>query len=233
MCAPVLSESHSMIYLRSLRDRFTDPAERLTEVLFGLIMVLTCTLGAALTVEEGREATREMLLGALGCNVAWGLINAVIFLMDALFERGRTQRLVASVRSARNEDHAFELIEGELEPALEGIASKEERDRVYREVFSTIATAEPPRVRLRQEDLAGATVTFVVMFLTALPAIVPFLFITDLLLALRVSNGIMLVILFVVGYRWGRETGVSAWLAGLAMGLIGAALVAVGKTLGG
>ena len=222
-----------MTYLRSLLDHFADPAERLTEVLFGLIMVLTCTLGAAMTVEEGSEATREMLLGALGCNVAWGLINAVIYLMDAMFARGRSARLFQSVLSARDEEHAFELIEGKLEPALEGIASKEQRDRLYREVFSNIATASPPRMRFRLDDLAGATVTFTVMFLTALPAIVPFLFITDLLVALRVSNGIMLVLLFLVGYRWGRETGTNAWLAGVAMALIGAALVGVAKALGG
>ena len=222
-----------MAYLRSLLDHFTDPAERLTEILFGLIMVMTCTLGAAMTVEEGTEATREMLLGALGCNVAWGLINAVIYLMDAMFARGRCARLVQAVRNARDAEHAFELIEDELEPALEGIASAEQRDRLYREVHSNIATASPPKMRFRLDDLAGATVTFTVMFLTALPVIVPFLFIKDLLVALRVSNGIMLGLLFLVGYRWGRETGTRAWLAGLGMALIGAALVVVAKTLGG
>src|SRR5262245_8716622 len=132
-----------MAYLRSLLDHFTDPAERLTEILFGLIMVMTCTLGAAMTVEEGTEATHEMLLGALGCNVAWGLINAVLYPLDAMFARGRSPRLVQAVLNARDAEHAFELIEDELEPALEGIASAEERDRLYRQVLSNIATASP------------------------------------------------------------------------------------------
>ena len=46
--------------------RYLDPAERLGEVLFGLIMVLTFTLGAGLIVEEGAEATTRMLWGILG-----------------------------------------------------------------------------------------------------------------------------------------------------------------------
>ncbi len=81
-----------MNYLRSFFESYADPAERLTEVLFGLLMVLTCTLGASLTVAEGREATREMLLAALGCNVAWGLINGVIRTMDCMYERGLRRR---------------------------------------------------------------------------------------------------------------------------------------------
>jgi len=53
------------------RKRILDPASRVSEILFGLIMALTftCTLSA---VEGGREDVRTMLLGAISCNVAWG-----------------------------------------------------------------------------------------------------------------------------------------------------------------
>jgi hypothetical protein len=52
--------------------RYLDPASRLGEVLFGLVMVLTITLTAGLTVAEGKEGVRQLLLVAIGCNVAWG-----------------------------------------------------------------------------------------------------------------------------------------------------------------
>ena len=51
-----------------------DPIERISEVLFGLIMVLTFT-GSLSVAEAGREDVRVMLLGALGCNLAWGIID--------------------------------------------------------------------------------------------------------------------------------------------------------------
>jgi len=47
-----------------------DPGERLGELLFGMIMVLTFTLGAGIELREDREATRELLIAALGCNAA-------------------------------------------------------------------------------------------------------------------------------------------------------------------
>jgi hypothetical protein len=57
--------------IRRFVPRYLDPASRLGEVLFGLIMVLTMTLTAGLTVAEGTEGVRQLLLAAIGCNVAW------------------------------------------------------------------------------------------------------------------------------------------------------------------
>ena len=46
---------------QSFVGRYLDPTESLGEVLFGLIMALTFTLGAGLIVKEGAEATTRML----------------------------------------------------------------------------------------------------------------------------------------------------------------------------
>ena len=59
--------------------------ERIAEVLFGLIMVLTFT-GSLSVAEAERAEVRTMLVGALGCNLAWGIIDAVLYLMGRLSE---------------------------------------------------------------------------------------------------------------------------------------------------
>jgi len=68
------------------RERVLDPVERLSEVLFGLIMVLsfTCSMSAA---TAGHEEVRTVVIGAIGCNIAWGLVDAVMYLLAILFER--------------------------------------------------------------------------------------------------------------------------------------------------
>src|SRR5204862_345440 len=66
--------------------RVLDPIDRVSEVLFGLIMVLTFT-GALSVAEAGREDVRTMLIGALGCNLAWGIIDGVLYLMGCAFGR--------------------------------------------------------------------------------------------------------------------------------------------------
>lgn len=71
--------------------RVFDPIDRISEVLFGLIMVPTFT-GSLRVAEAGREDTRTMLVGALGCNLAWGLIDGVLYLMGGLMDKGRLVR---------------------------------------------------------------------------------------------------------------------------------------------
>ena len=68
--------------------RVLEPSERIAEVLFALIMVLTFT-GSLSVAEAGRDDVRAMLIGALGCNLAWGIIDAVLYLMGCLAEKGR------------------------------------------------------------------------------------------------------------------------------------------------
>src|SRR3954467_14031483 len=81
--------------------RVLDPIDRVSEVLFGLIMVLTFT-GSLSVAEAGREDVRTMLIGALGCNLAWGIIDALLFLMGNLAEHGRSLATYQAVRRAND-----------------------------------------------------------------------------------------------------------------------------------
>ena len=81
--------------MAGLRDSFTnkylDPAHQPREVLFGLIMTLTFTLGAGIMIqEEGREGARQLLIATIGCNIAWGIIDGALYMVGQLFERGRS-----------------------------------------------------------------------------------------------------------------------------------------------
>ena len=84
-------------------DRLLDPADRISEVLFGLIMVLTST-GTLSVLTAGRADVETMILGALGCNLAWGIIDAGIYLMGILDERGRDFLMVCAAWHAADTD---------------------------------------------------------------------------------------------------------------------------------
>ena len=80
-------------------SRYLDPGSSLGEVLFGLIMTLTFTLGAGIIIEEeGREGVRTLLLATVGCNIAWGIIDGALYIVGQVFERGRLLRLGRSIR---------------------------------------------------------------------------------------------------------------------------------------
>jgi VIT1/CCC1 family predicted Fe2+/Mn2+ transporter len=72
--------------------RVLDPVDRASEIVFGLLMALTFT-GSVSVAGEGREEVRTMMGAALGCNLAWGLADAVMYLVATFVERARAARL--------------------------------------------------------------------------------------------------------------------------------------------
>jgi VIT1/CCC1 family predicted Fe2+/Mn2+ transporter len=192
-------------------------------------MVLTFTLGAALA--GGHE--RGLLLEAIGCNVAWGIIDAVLFVMSNRFERNRRGRLTRLVRSAPDEASALAVIRDELEPGIYSVTRGEDRERLYRSVLEMIASVTPSRVGITRADWLAGLAVFVLVAGTALPAALPFLLVGDPQVALRLSNAILVGLLFFVGLRWARHVDTNPWIVGLVMAGVGVALVAVAIALGG
>ena len=210
--------------------RLLDPIERTAEILFGLIMVLTFT-GSLSVAEAGREDVRMMLIGAIGCNLAWGIIDAVMYLMATLTERGRNLMSVRAVRSASRAEDAHQVIADALPTVVAEVLRPEEIESIRQRVQALPEPVERPR--LGKDDWLAALAVFAWVFVSTFPVVLPFLFMHDAKPALRVSNAIAIVMLFLVGFSYGRLAGHRPWLMGLSMVIVGAVLVAVTIALGG
>jgi hypothetical protein len=210
-----------------------DPGGIFGEILFGLIMVLTFTLGAGLTAEDGPEGVRMLLIAALGCNVAWGIIDGAMYVMGCLLDRGRRNRMLVALKNVTDEDHALQIMEDELDGPLTSLLTPAERQAAYRDIWRLSSRAQPDKPKITREDFMGGVASALLVILTALPGAIPFVFMDDKLQSLRASNGILLGLLFFCGYFWAKYTGVNRILAGLAMTLIGVVLVVAAILLGG
>ena len=210
--------------------RVLDPIERVSEVLFGLIMVLTFT-GSLSVAEAGRESIRTMLIGALGCNLAWGIIDGVFYLMGCLAEKGRGLLTFRAMHNATDPKEAQRLIADALPPVIASILQPAELETMSRRLQEL---PEPPKhARLRQDDWLGAVGVFLLVFLCTFPVVIPFIFMHNAGPALRVSNAIAIVMLFLTGYAFGRMTGRHPWLIGISMVALGLVLVGMTIALGG
>jgi VIT1/CCC1 family predicted Fe2+/Mn2+ transporter len=164
---------------KAQRARFLDPLERFSELVFGLIMVLTFT--TSLTPEAGKDQFKETLINALGCNIAWGFVDAVFYLIRSFAERARSQK--------------------------------------------------PPH--LSRLDYFGALAVFFLVVFATLPVVLPFIFVRDYWLALRISNAIAILFLFVCGFQLAKYSGMRPILSGLSLVVIGLLLVGITVFLGG
>jgi hypothetical protein len=210
--------------------RVLEPIERVSEVLFGIIMVLTFT-GSLSVAEAGREDIRTMLIGAVGCNLAWGVIDAVLYLMACLAEKGRGLRAFLAVRKATDPQEAQRIIADALPPLVASILQPVELEAMR--VRLQQLPEQPDHARLRKDDWRGALGVFLLVFLSTFPVVIPFLFMHSAVPALRVSNAIAVVMLFLTGYAFGRMSGRHPWLVGISMVILGAGLVGMTMALGG
>jgi VIT1/CCC1 family predicted Fe2+/Mn2+ transporter len=210
--------------------RVLDPVDRVTEVLFGLIMVLTFT-GTFSAAGADQAEVRELLFGALGCNLAWGLIDGIMYLMGCLSERAGWIRALRAVQDAADPAAAHRVIASNMAPLVASVIQTQDLEHV-RQVLDRLP--EPPaKVRLAADDWWGALAVFLWVFLCTFPVVLPFVFIESAAVALRTSNAIAVVMLYATGHAYGRCVGLRPLWTGLAMLLLGLVLVAMTIALGG
>ena len=206
-----------------------DPIDRISEVLFGLIMVLTVTSSLSIA-EAGRDSIRTMLAGAIGCNLAWGIIDSVLYLMGCLAEKGRDLKTLQALRSAADSKEARILIADALPSVVAAVLQPTELEMI-RQRLQELPPPEQPR--LRKEDWSGAATVFLLVFLSTFPVVIPFLCMRHAAPALLVSSAIATGLLFLVGCAFGRLTARRPLRVGIAMVLLCVLLVGLAKALGG
>jgi VIT family protein len=210
--------------------RVLDPMERISETLFGLIMVLTfiCSLGVA---TAGNIKIQTMLIGALGCNLAWGIVDGGLYLLARIHEQGRNILTLRAIRQAPDPEIARRVVADALPPELASILPMEQLELMRRKLQQLPEPHEHPR--LSKRDWVGALGLCLLSFLSTFPVVIPFIFLSDAKLALRVSYAVAIVMLFCCGYAFGYHSGLRPWAAGVSMVAVGSALVSVAVALGG
>jgi VIT1/CCC1 family predicted Fe2+/Mn2+ transporter len=215
--------------MRTSFQRVLDPVDRIAEVLFGLIMVLTFT-GSLGVAGAGREEVRTMLLGALGCNLAWGVIDGLLYLMAELAHTGRRIAALRTLRHAVDSrvahEHIIEALPDPVAAVLEPAEIESLRQRLAK-------LPDDHRFGPSRQTWLGALAVCLFVFLSTLPVAVPFMLFTEARFALRVSNGVAVAMLFVCGVAYGRLVGRMPWLFGGITVVVGLILVALTMALGG
>jgi len=217
--------------MRAFIQRYLDPADRLGEILFGLIMALGFTGAVRLGHEEADN--RALFIGIFGCNLAWAIVDGVMYVLTALFERGRKARLFREVLRAPSEEAALQRIEQELDGPLLELTTPQDRGQLYRWILAILRREQPATLRLRREDLLGGVAVALVIVLATFPVVVPYLVVSNPNLAVRLSHLIAMTLLFLLGAWWGRVVGGRSIRIATGLTLLGLTLVLITIALGG
>lgn len=207
-----------------------DPMERIAEIMFGVIMALTFTLTLGVGIADDIKV-RTMLIAALGCNLAWGIIDAGVYLITRINIESRKVATLGALRDAPDSDSARRVLADALHPVLASNVSHEQLN-LLREKLRQMPEL-PERARLIKRDALGALGVCLLCFFSTFPIALPFLLLDDGRTALRASNAVAVAMLFLCGYAFGYRSGLRPWRTALLMVAFGAAMVGVAIALGG
>ncbi|WP_426610686.1 VIT1/CCC1 transporter family protein [Bradyrhizobium sp. McL0616] len=214
----------------SLFGSVLDPMERISETLFGLIMALTfiCSLGIA---AGSNINLQTMLIGVLGCNLAWGIVDGGLYLLGRINSRGGEIRMLQAMRQAPDSETVRSVIAGALPEELAVFLPAQQLEAMRQKLQLLPEPSHGPR--LTKRDWTGALGLCLLSFLSTFPVVIPFLFLSDARVALRVSYAVAIVMLFCCGYVFGIQSGLRPWAAGFVMVAVGGMLVGIAVALGG
>jgi hypothetical protein len=207
-----------------------DKPSRIAEILFGLIMVLTFT-GTISVSTAGKQEVGELLWAALGCNLAWGLVDGIMYLMDKIISHAHDVNQLNRIKRSKDEAETRGIFKENFPPLMVHLMDNKEIDHLSKKLKDLPEVTLKTTLILKDFLIAGQI--FLLVFLITLPVALPFLFLPDVAFAMRISNGVALLLLFIGGFSLGRYAGIKPFISALAYTAIGVFLVAMTMALGG
>ena len=230
---------HRVTHKPSLWESLIDPIDGLSETIFSILILLTFTLAYRIFVlSDGSSSAltsgemNDLLIGAVGAIFAWGVIDGVMYALISLFERGERHRLLKNIQAAGSDEEAVDFIADDLDYILEPITEENVRKELYSSVLLHLRDSQPRRIGFTKDDFTGALGHIVVAMVSVIPSLIPLLLLrNDMMLAIRVSNIVSFIVLFIVGHRWGVYTGANPWKTGLLITAVAVLLVLIAITI--
>jgi hypothetical protein len=215
----------------SFVHKYFAPEDRLAEAICGLIMVLSFTAATGALLEGA--APHALLIAVLGCNIAWGIVDGVTYILGNLMNRGARARLIQTLQRTPDDPVGAQAVQARIDDTLGQLLTPEQRQKVQQWILEGVPRLVPEPVRIKKADLFTGLVCFMIVFGTTIPVLLPFILLKNQVHALRISNALTLAMLFAMGWRWAGFANLSRLKTGLALLAMGLVLVVITLALGG
>lgn len=204
-----------------------DPIDRLTELFYGTILTLTFT-GTLRVAGQSQPGAVATLWATVGCSIAWGLVDGVMYVLASVASRNRSYQLLRSLQA--DPTVARDRIMASMPPVVADALAPIDWSRIVAALGTLRA---PPRAELKRDDILGGTAIFFLANAALLPLAAPYALIADRDVAHYVSNALALVMLCGCGLGLAHCTGEKPLGAMIRCVGVGLALVASTMALGG
>src|SRR5205809_2086094 len=97
-----------------------------------MALTFPCSIGI---ITKGNAQIRELLVGAIGCNMAWGLIDAAMYLTGVLARRNRNKMMFDSIQNPLQIQEARQHISDALPPMVASAIGAEGLEQIRNQLI--------------------------------------------------------------------------------------------------
>jgi hypothetical protein len=174
-----------------------------SEPMFGVIMVVCFTSVLRAYPQAAEKVIGTVLLSALFCCIAWGLVDGLFYAWEAHYELDKKKKLQAQVQSPADEKTARELVDDDLGDTVIDLLDEEDKEQIYQIVHKKVPGIDLGKVSLK-EDIVTVLIAFGLVVGSSIIVMIPFLIFSPVMNALKISNLTGIFLLFFMGY-WREE----------------------------
>ncbi|MDD1752299.1 MAG: hypothetical protein LUQ38_04330 [Methanotrichaceae archaeon] len=174
-----------------------------SEPMFGVIMVVCFTSVLRAYPDVADQVIGNVLLSALFCCIAWGLVDGIFYAWEAHYELDRKKKLLTRVQAPNDPNEARELVEDHLGDTIVDLMEEKDKEQIYQIVEKNVAGIDLGHVSIK-EDMVTVLIAFGLVVGSSIIVMVPFLVVSPVMNALIISNITGILLLFIMGY-WREE----------------------------
>lgn len=174
-----------------------------SEPMFGVIMVVCFTSVLRTYPQAAEKVIGTVLLSALFCCIAWGLVDGLFYAWEAHYELEKKKKLQAQVQSPADEKTARELVDDDLGDTVIDLMDEEDKEQIYQIIHEKVPGIDLGKVSLK-EDIVTVLIAFSLVVGSSIIVMIPFLIFSPVMNALKISNFTGIFLLFFMGY-WREE----------------------------
>jgi hypothetical protein len=171
--------------------------------MFGVIMVVCFTSVLRAYPGLAEQVIGKVLLSALFCCIAWGLVDGIFYAWEAHYELDKKKKLQAQVYAAAGSEKAQGLIEDDLGDTVVDLLDEGDKEQIYQIVQKSVPGVDLGKVSLK-EDILTVAIAFGLVVGSSIIVILPFFMFSPVMNALKISNITGIFLLFFMGY-WREE----------------------------
>jgi len=175
-----------------------------SEPMFGVIMVVCFTSVLRAFPDASDQVVRTILISALFCCIAWGLVDGIFYAWEAHYELEKKKKLQAQAHKAQGDPkNARELVEDDLGDTIVDLMDEKDKEQIYQIIEKNVFGVDLGSVSIK-EDILTVLIAFSLVVGSSIIVMLPFLWISPATAALKVSNIAGILLLFVMGF-WREE----------------------------